>query len=33
MLFNNKSKDKVIYFLNLIQFTEQEIKVIVNMKK
>ena len=33
LTINNKSKDKVIYFLNLIQFTEQEIKVIVNMKK
>ena len=30
---NNKSKAKIIYFLNLIQFTEQEIKVIMGMKR
>jgi hypothetical protein len=32
LTINNKSKDKIIYFLNLIQFTEQEIKIIVNTK-
>ena len=30
---NNKSKGKIIYFLNLIQFSEQEIKVIIGKKK
>ena len=30
---NNKSKAKIIYFLNLIQFTEQEIKVIMGKKR
>ena len=30
---NNKSKAKIIYFLNLIQFSEQEIKVIIGKKK
>jgi hypothetical protein len=30
---NNKSKDKIIYFLNLIQFSEQEIKMIIGKKK
>ena len=30
---NNKSKDKVIYFLNLIQFSDEEIKIIINSKK
>ena len=30
---NNKSKDKVIYFLNLIQFSDEEIKIIMNSKK
>ena len=33
LTINNKSKDKVIYFLNLIQFSEQEIKIIINSKK
>ena len=33
LTINNKSKDKVIYFLNLIQFSEQEIKIIMNTKK
>ena len=33
LTINNKSKDKITYFLNLIQFSEQEIKVIINMKK
>ena len=33
LTINNKSKDKVIYFLNLIQFSEQEIKIIINAKK
>ena len=28
-----KSKDKVIYFLNLIQFSDEEIKIIMNSKK
>ena len=30
---NNKSKGKIIYFLNLIQFSEQEIKLIIGKKK
>ena len=30
---NNKSKGKIIYFLNLIQFSEQEIKLILGKKK
>ena len=30
---NNKSKPKIIYFLNLIQFSEQEIKLIIGKKK
>ena len=30
---NNKSKTKIIYFLNLIQFTEQEIKIIMGKKR
>ena len=30
---NNKSKGKIIYFLNLIQFSEQEIKMIIGKKK
>ena len=30
---NNKSKAKIIYFLNLIQFSEQEIKIIIEKKK
>ena len=30
---NNKSKPKIIYFLNLIQFTEQEIKIIMGKKR
>ena len=30
---NSKSKGKIIYFLNLIQFTEQEIKLIIGKKK
>ena len=33
LTINNKSKDKVILFLNLIQFSEQEIKIILNTKK
>ena len=33
LTINNKSKDKVIYFLSLIQFSEQEINIIINMKK
>ena len=33
LTINNKSKDKVISFLSLIQFTEQEIKIIINTKK
>ena len=32
-IFNNKSKGKIIYFLNLIQFSEQEIKLIIGKKK
>ena len=32
LVINNKSKDKVIYFLNLIQFSEQEIKIIISKK-
>ena len=30
---NNKSKDKIIYFLNLIQFSQQEIKIMIDSKK
>ena len=30
---NNKSRGKIIYFLNLIQFSEQEIKMIIGKKK
>ena len=30
---NNKSKGKIIYFLNLIQFSEQEIKLIIGKKR
>ena len=30
---NNKSKAKIIYFLNLIQFTEQKIKVKIGRKR
>ena len=33
LTINSKSKDNVIYFLNLIQFSEQEINIIMNIKK
>ena len=33
LTINNKSKDKVIYFLNLIQYSTEEIKIIINSKK
>ena len=33
LAINNKSKDKVIYFLNLIQYSSEEIKIIINSKK
>ena len=33
LTINNKSKDKIIYFLNLIQFSQQEIKIMIDSKK
>ena len=33
LTINNKSKGKILYFLNLIQFSEQEIKLILGKKK